>query len=109
MPDAVKLEPCPFCGFDKIHLPEIENPDLDFQWSIQCVTCGARIDGFENEKAAREGWNSRATRTPSTTASTEGAWQSIETLDETSREHDQSNCVCSETSTRNCSIHQGES
>jgi len=66
-PQAEALKACPFCGSSGNKggfLPEIEDPDLDFQYEIHCITCGCIVRGFSDEKQAREGWNSRAGTRP---------------------------------------------
>lgn len=59
---AEPLKPCPFCGFSTAFCPEVEHPDEDFQWVVRCATCGCEVRGFQDEKAARAGWDSRDQR-----------------------------------------------
>lgn len=45
------LKPCPFCNGEAICMPEIDNIQ-----TVECVDCGALVDGAEE-------WNTRYERT----------------------------------------------
>lgn len=48
-----ELKPCPFCG-NKAEVQKVR------YWSVVCVECGSRTDGYSNEGFARTAWNIRA-------------------------------------------------
>lgn len=51
-----KLKHCPFCGSERTRLRTVYE---NYQYDVECSSCGANIIGFENEEEAIEAWNKR--------------------------------------------------
>lgn len=56
------LKPCPFCGGRAIGTRTLAGVEW---WSVECVTCTARVDDPNSKQDAAKVWN---TRTPSLAA-----------------------------------------
>lgn len=60
--DAMKLLPCPFCGGRAIGTRTLAGVEF---WSVECMTCTAKVDDPNSKQDAAKVWN---TRTPSLAA-----------------------------------------
>ena len=60
------LKPCPFCGGEAdCNDGGICDKDGNPVWWVECLSCGANVEGSENtEEAAMLAWNTRPTPTP---------------------------------------------
>jgi len=61
MSEQFELEPCPFCGSDKVAFTPDEEQLLEATTTgfIWCHGCGFSSDSFYSEKIATEKWNRR--------------------------------------------------
>ena len=56
--DSEELKPCPFCGGSSIVYENDCIYPRDYLWSIECDSCGARIQDDRKEEVLRI-WNKR--------------------------------------------------
>jgi len=59
MNEIYKLKPCPFCGGDKCRVRWFGVNDTEPRYYVECESCEAHSNAFENEKSAVEAWNRR--------------------------------------------------
>ena len=54
-----KLDPCPFCGCDKIHMTYVGPGDVSKFWGAYCQDCGASSKPVNSQMEASRLWNRR--------------------------------------------------
>lgn len=56
--EAIRLEPCPFCGYEYPHPTDIWDMGA-YHWFVVCANCGGKSGWADDVYGAVERWNRR--------------------------------------------------
>ena len=61
------LKPCPYCGGQTLYSKHDPTVLTEFEYWVECLTCGARGPDRDHHGSAEDAWNKRVLPVPTAT------------------------------------------